>query len=183
MNIDLENIKKLPPSDRRNSLIEIRDLLLKEMNKLKIQISEVEDLIGIAEDEGILLEEISVPKAKKIDISKLFVSKDNSSLEEQIRKLPEEQRKTIEALSQQPIEELYIKVKTLSEITVGYGRINQDNKEDDIYQRNQEFEKRRAIYEVALMEKRKAVEKGEYKIDSKKEHLMTAAEKLTYKRI
>jgi len=180
-NIDFESIKKLPPEKRKKALKEVHEMLEKEIKKVKEQVFETERLLGIAETEESILEEIEVPKARKIEIKDLFKREDAEDLEKRIRALPKEERKNVERLAREPIEDVYARIKTFTAEATHYERAREKTA---VYQsEKEEMEKRREIYELALLEKRRAEERGEYTLDKKKEHLMTAAEKLTYKRL
>ncbi len=170
MDIDFESIKKLPPERRKTALKEVSNMLEQEIAQVKKQLEETERLLLIAETEESILEEIAVPEAKKVEVRELFLKREGLSLDEQLKQLPDQERQAVQQLSKAPIEDIYQKVK-------------------DIYSAGDETaireteERTRDIYALAIAAKREAVERGEYAIGEKAEHLMTAAEKLTYKRL
>ena len=122
-----------------------------------------------------------MPEARKIDVKSLFKKEDEEDLEKRLKELPDEERRNVEILAREPITEVYARIKTFAEEATVYERERADR---ETYAADRaEMERRREIYELALMEKRRAAETGEYEIDKKKEHLMTAAERLTYKKL
>ena len=163
-------------------------MLAKELREARGQLEETERLLGVAQTEESIIEEIEVPKARKIDVDKLFKregreGREGLSLEEQLKRLPVEERRDVERLAKEPIEDVYARIKSFTEIATQYER--EQERIGPTYEAisREELDRRREIYELALREKRRAEETGEYKIDEKKEHLMTAAEKLTYRRL
>ncbi|RLE47777.1 hypothetical protein DRJ25_01550 [Candidatus Woesearchaeota archaeon] len=189
MEIDFEGIKKLPPIDRKRSLQKVRELLKREIENSKKQLEETERLLGVAKSEESIIEEIEVPRAKKIDVSKLFKvqgageKKGFASLEDQLKNLPEKERKDVAELAKAPIEDVYARIKSFTEMLTQYEQNH--GKMPRTYENvsKSELERRREIYELALQEKRRATERGEYKIDEKKEYLMSVAEKMMYKKL
>ncbi len=166
MEIDFESIKKLPAERRKKALQDVKAMITQEIDKFKEHLETTEKLLGIAETEASVLEEIAVPETREVEIKGLFKRK---GLEEQIEKLSLEERKAVQEVAKKPIEDVYQRVKDIYT-----GTEVRDTYED---------ERTRDIYALGLAVKRDAVEKGEYRIGEKAEHLMTAAEKLTYKRL
>jgi hypothetical protein len=179
METDFKNIKKLPPYLRKKSLNQLKELLEKKIKDTKKEIEEAENLIEQAKTEEELIEEIEIPKTKKIQIEDLFKEKKEEKDKNEIilKNLSEEDKKNIEQISKEPIEQIYERIKNFASEFSAY-----KEKEFYTFSNREVSEKRREIYEMILLEKRKAVESGEYKINEKAEHLMTASEKLTYKK-
>ncbi len=173
MNIDFEKIKSFPPDRRIKALNEAKQTLNSEIEDSKKKMQEINRLLQLAESEESLIEEIIVPETKKMNIKDIF-EKTKIKLEDKIKNLPEEERNDIEELAKKPIEQLYTQIKTFNETITKY-----QNEEEKYVSFNEE--KRREIYLLALQEKRRAQETGEYRTTDKKDYLMTIAEKMLYK--
>ena len=172
--LDITKLRKLPPDERIKLLKELKEKLKKAKEEEEQDIEAAESLLEEAAEEQRVLEEIEAPKVKEVKVDELF--KLEEGLEEIAREAPEEEGPGIfseqqidqyaSPLAQQPVENLYQKVKEIQEEIKETGV-------QTVYQQNMINTIGRALYM-----KEDATEKGEYTPGQKQRELMTLSEQI-----
>jgi cell division septum initiation protein DivIVA len=180
--IDFNRIKKMPPDRRIKALKEIQDELdsfikekSKEIDESQQEIRDAQDFLKEAQEELQVLEEMQAeaPKIKKIDVEKLFEPQKKKG-ERELEDIAEEAPKTappsdqeayISRLAQQPISNIYERIRAIGDEIRTTGTISPYQQE------------RLEMFGEAIREKEQAIRAGEYAPGKKAEHLLTAAEK------
>ncbi len=180
--IDFNRIRKMPPDRRIKALKEVQEELDKfikektrEIEESQQEIRDAQDFLSEAEAELQVLQEMQAeaPKIRKIDVEKLFEptkNKNEKELEdiaEEAPRLqtPSEQEAYISRLAQQPIANIYERIRAISDEIRTTGTISQYQQE------------KLGVFGEAIKEKEDAIRAGTYSPGKKAEHLLTAAEK------
>ncbi|MBD3303676.1 hypothetical protein GF343_00895 [Candidatus Woesearchaeota archaeon] len=172
--IDFSKLKRMPPEMRIKALQKLEEELNKLITARQKEIKEAEQLLAQAKHEQELIEEIDTPKAKEVEVQKLFERKDEPSIEKkaELERLAEEAPSA--PLAEQADYAQFL-AQEMSPVQIHHKlyEIRQDQSQTGVekwYQRN--FVN---AAEHALELKK---EHGDYTTGSKREATLTAAERL-----
>lgn len=172
--VDFSKLKKLPPEMRIKALQKLEQELNKLITARQKEIQEAEQLLAQAKHEQELIEEIETPKAKEVEVQKLFERKEEPSIE----KKAELEKIAQEAPSAPPAEQ------------ADYARfLAQEMSPDQIHHKLYEIRQEQSKTGVEKWYQRNFVnaaeqalelkkEHGDYVSGSKREMALTAAERL-----
>ncbi len=180
--IDFNRIRKLPPDRRIKALREVQEELdsfikekTKEIDESQQEIKDAQDFLKEAQEELQVLEEMQAeaPKIRKIDVEKLFEptkkkgEKELEAIAEEAPRtpMPSEQEAYISRLAQQPIANIYERIRAIGDEIRTTGTISPYQQE------------RLEMFGEAIRAKEQAIKEGNYSPGKKAEHLLTAAEK------
>ncbi|PIN74493.1 hypothetical protein COV18_07615 [Candidatus Woesearchaeota archaeon CG10_big_fil_rev_8_21_14_0_10_37_12] len=162
MAIDFNSVKDLPPEQRAEEIRKIIELLKKEIEEREEDIKTAEHLIGIAENESIVIEREELSGLLKT------TTKKEKPLEKELETLIQQervQRDEIQQLAKRPIAEIYTEVRAIYANTQQGNLSNQDK--DRLYTISQ-----------IVYQKQKDIEQGKYNAGNQAGHLLNAAEEL-----
>jgi hypothetical protein len=168
---DFKWLENLPPQRKEEELKKHINQLRREIKSREEEINDAEELLSRAQEDVRVLESIELPKSKPI--SSEFVElrtspKEKEPLEEMLDEAAVEERHRVEELAQMPMQQIYQSIRDI---------YNEQAEQKTIYGK-QENDDKLYLLQRAMDRKKEAIDKGEYNLTEKAEHLMSVSEQI-----